>query len=455
MGVLLRGGTLVLKDMLVKADILIENGKIARIGTSIDSGYSKIIDVRGKMVIPGAIDPHIHGREPGLEYKDDFLHTTRAALLGGVTTVLDMPNTVPPVDTPARLAEKISHLQDKSYADFGLYAVLYDYGDDIEARIVELIKSGAVGFKVYMAPTTGGIRPPSFSSIYRALELSRKLGFVVALHAEDWGCVEFFTTKVMKEGGSGLRAYSNARPPLCEEISIDYIASIAKSSGGRAYIAHVSSAESLKIINRYRGFPAKLYAEVTPIHLFFDYEEHEKLGALVKVNPPIRSSKNRRRLWEALARGLVDVVATDHAPHADYEKKKEDFWSVAAGAASIQHSLSLMVSSALEGLVPLTRIVKVCSENPAKIFGLYPVKGSLLPGADADIVVIDPSVEHVVMEDELEYKYKLTPYINWRLRGRIDKVFLRGELVVDEGTLVVKKPPGKFIRWYPAGNLDY
>lgn len=445
MGIVLRGGALVLKDTIIETDILIEDGKISKIGKVVDSGYSEIIDVRGKLVLPGAVDPHVHGREPGLEYKDDFLHTSKAAILGGVTTILEMPNTVPPVDSPSRLLEKKSLLSGRSYADFGLYAVLYDYEDDLGSRIVGLVNSGAIGFKAFMAQTTGNLPPPSFKTVYRALEFSRKLGFPIVFHAEDRECVEFFTSRVLEEGREGLRAYADARPPLCEELSVEYIASIAKSTSGRAYIAHLSAASVLNTIERYRGMSVNVHVEVTPTYLFFDYEEHGKLGALIKVNPPVRDSKNRVRLWEALSRGFIDVIATDHAPHAEHEKRA-DFWKAAAGVASLQHSLPLMVTSAFEGRVSLGRVVELCSENPAKIFGLFPAKGALLPGADADIVVIDPSVEYTVSEESLAYKSRLSPYTGWRLKGRVDKVLLRGELVVDEGKLVVEKPVGKPVR---------
>ncbi len=430
--------------MLVEADILVEEGKIVSVGKSIESGYTKTVDLRGRLVLPGAVDPHVHGREPGLEYKDDFLHTSKAAVLGGVTTVLEMPNTVPPVDSPSRLLEKKSLLSGRSYADFGLYAVLYDYGDDLDSRISELVRSGAVGFKAFMAQTTGNLPPPSFGTVYRALELSRELGFTVVFHAEDRECVEFFTSRVLGEGREGLRAYSDARPPLCEELSIGYVASAARATGGRAYVAHLSVASSLELVGR-RGSRANVYVETTPTYLFFDYESHEGLGALVKVNPPVRDSGNRARLWRALSEGLIDVVATDHAPHADYEKRA-DFWKASAGVPSLQHLLPLMLTSALEGRIPIGRVVELCSENPARIFGLYPTKGSLLPGADADVVAVDPAAEYVVTEESLAYKHRLSPYVGWRLKGRVDKVFLRGELVVDGGDLVIERPIGRPLR---------
>lgn len=445
MGILLRGGVIVIRDFIGEADILVEDGKIVRLGKNIESGYSKVVDVRGRLLLPGAIDAHVHGREPGLEYKDDFTHTSMAAALGGVTTVFDMPNTVPPVDSPARLAEKRALLSSKSYVDFGLYAVLYDYHDDVESRVVELVRAGAIGFKAFLGQTVGGIPPPSFGTVYKAMELSRKLGFVIAFHAEDRGCVDFFTDSVLREGRTGLKAYSDARPPICEKLSIDFVLSIASMTGGRAYIAHLTTATALNEIARFRrSFPG-IFVETTPTYLFFDYEHHENLGTLLKVNPPIRSYKNRKKLWDALSRGIIDVVATDHAPHAPHEKAT-DFWKAAPGVASIQHLLPLMVSSALEGYISLNKVVELCSENPAKIFGLYPVKGTLLPGADADIVVIDPTSEYVVTEDSLAYKHRLSPYVGWRIRGRIDKVFLRGELVVDEGVLVASRPVGRPIR---------
>lgn len=448
MGILIRGGTIVLKDTITVGEVLVDEGKVVRVGKSIESGYSKVVNASGKLVLPGAVDPHVHGREPGLLHKDNFANTTKAAALGGVTTVLEMPNTLPPVDSPERLVEKRELLSSRSFVDFGLYAVLYDYPGDAEKRIRELLEVGAIGFKAFLAQTTGNLPPPSFRSLYVALKLSGELGFPVVFHAEDRGCVEYFTELARGRGLEGLAAYNEARPPLCEELSIEYVASIARATGGRAYIAHLSSSTAFTIVKRYRGSSAKIYVETTPTYLFFDYEEHSHFGPLLKVNPPIRSSSNRRELWAALRSGLVDVVGSDHAPHAPHEKQGS-IWEAAAGIPGVQHVLSLMVHAALEGLIDVGKVVELCSENPAKVFGLYPRKGSLLPGADADIVIVDPSKEYVVREEDLAYAHKLTPVIGMRLRGKVEKVLLRGELVVDDGELVADRPLGTFLsrRW--------
>jgi len=444
MGLLIRGGTLVLKDVVTVGEVLVDEGRVVRIGKSIESGYTKVVNASGKLVLPGAVDPHVHGREPGLLYKDNFASTTKAAALGGVTTVLEMPNTLPPVDSPGRLAEKRELLSGKSFVDFGLYAVLYDYPGDAESRIRELIESGAIGFKAFMAQTTGNLPPPSFRALYVALKLSRELSYPVVFHAEDRGCVEYFTELTQGRGLEGLVAYSEARPPLCEELSIEYIASIAGATGGRAYIAHLSTSTALAIVKRYRGSSARIYVETTPTYLFFDYEEHSHLGSLLKVNPPVRNSSNRRELWAALRSGLIDVVGSDHAPHAPYEKQGS-IWEAAAGIPGVQHVLSLMLHVALEGLIDIGKVVELCSENPAKVFGLYPRKGVLLPGADADIVIVDPSREYVVREEDLAYTHKLTPALGMKLRGRVEKVLLRGELIVDDGKLVTDRPLGTFL----------
>jgi dihydroorotase len=451
-GLLIRGGTLVLKDVVTVGDVLVDEGRVVRVGKSIESGFTKTVNASGKLVLPGAVDPHVHGREPGLLHKDNFANTTRAAALGGVTTVLEMPNTLPPVDSPERLVEKRELLSGRSFVDFGLYAVLYDYAGDVERRIREMVEAGAIGFKAFMAQTTGNLPPPGFRSLYLALRLSGELGFPVVFHAEDRGCVEYFTELVRSRGLEGLAAYSEARPPLCEELSIEYVASVARAAGGTAYIAHLSTATALTIVERYRRASTRVYVETTPTYLFFDYEEHAHLGALLKVNPPVRSSSNRRELWAALRSGLIDVVGSDHAPHAPYEKRGS-IWEASAGVPGVQHLLSLMVHAALEGLIDLGRVVELCSERPAKIFGLYPRKGSLLPGADADIVVVDPSREYVVREDDLAYMHKLAPVLGMKLRGRVEKVLLRGELIVDDGELVVDRPLGSFLTRGGGGRL--
>ncbi|MEZ0394143.1 MAG: allantoinase AllB [Desulfurococcaceae archaeon] len=440
-GVLVRGGTLLLPQGMVEADVKVVEGKVAAIGRGLDpSGVEEVIDARGLLVMPGAVDEHVHMREPGLEYKDDFDHGTLAAALGGVTTVIDHPNTLPPVDSAERLRQKASLLGPKARVDFALLGVLHDGNVD---RFGEILEAGAAGFKVFLGPTTGNIPPPSDANLYRIMELSAKHGTTIAFHAEDNSIVALFTERVRSSGRTDPEAHADARPPLAEELAIAKIGLFARRTGGRALVVHVSSSEALEAIERERANGTRIYAETCPHYLVLDVEDYRRYGPLIKVNPPIRGGDHRRRLLRALAEGRIDTLGSDHAPHAPHEKEG-DVWSAAAGMPGVQTLLPIALDLALGGAMPLEELPRLLSENPARLFGLYPMKGAIQVGSDGDLVVVDPRGETVVTADWLAYKHKLSPYIGRRLRGRIVHVILRGNVIVRDGKYV-GQPVGRFV----------
>ncbi|MCY0867878.1 MAG: dihydroorotase family protein [Desulfurococcus sp.] len=443
MSLLVRNGLVVSPQGLLRVDVRIDEGVVTRIAPHVDSsGVDEVIDASGMLVLPGVIDEHVHMREPGLEYKDDFTHSSRAAVKGGVTTVIEQPNTIPPVDDPGKLASKARLLESKAHVDFALLGVLHDGNLHL---FEDMLAEGAVGFKVYMASTTGDLPPPSDAGLYEILYKSSLTGATIAFHAEDQSLISYFTERVKRtDTATSPSSYIDARPPIAEEYSITKIAVIAKHTGGRPLILHVSSSEALEAILNARSAGVEVYGETCPHYLLFDREDYIRYGSLVKINPPVRGGVHKARLLSAVKKGLIDTVGSDHSPHAPSEKTR-DIWSAAAGFPGVQTLLPSMLDLALRNIIPLTRIPLLLSENPARIWGLWPRKGSIAPGFDGDLVIVDPRGETMVSEEWLEYKYKLTPFIGWRFKGRIRYVVLRGSVVYRDGILA-DKPSGQWLK---------
>jgi dihydroorotase len=441
---LVRGGRVVTGQGILEADVLVRDGLVVALGRRIVADGAEVLDARGMLVLPGAVDEHVHSREPGMTEKEDFSTMTRAAAAGGVTTVADMPNTIPPVDSARRVADKGRDVASRAYVDYALFAALTD--SNVTA-LEEIIGSGAIGFKAYMGPTTGGIGPPSDWSILSALRFSRATGVPVFFHAENGSLIDGFSRELRDAGRSDPAAHSEARPPVSEEVEVVRIARLAAAVGGgvRAHIAHVSAAGTLRILEENREF---LSAEVCPHHLLFTVEDYTARGLTIKVNPPVRTAEHRDALWRGVRSGLISALGSDHAPHAP-EDKEGEVWRAASGIPGVQTILPFAVDSALRGLMRMEDVPRILSENPARILGIYPRKGALVPGADADISVVDPRGRWVVREGDLFYKHpEVSPYIGMEFRGRIVYTVLRGEVIYRDGE-IVGRPGG---RWVTRGG---
>ena len=439
---LVRNGLIVLPEYTLRADVLIEDGVISAIGHDLKGPQgTDRIDASNYLVFPGVVDEHVHMREPGLTHKSDFTHGTMSAAAGGVTTVLEMPNTIPPVEDAGKLIEKRDLLQPKAYVDFGLYGVLHDRNPD---KFEEMVEAGAVGFKIFLGPTTGNIPPPPDGTLYELLLKSAKYSVPLAFHAENNELVKYFTNKVKSTGRTDPAAHTDARPRICEVEAVQRIIAYAEETRGIALIVHMSASKGVKLVKYAKESGVKVYAETNPHYLLLSVDDYGKYGNLIKVNPPIRDRGNQAELWRLLNEGAITHLGSDHAPHTP-EDKSGDVWTSSAGFPGVQTLFPLMLDAALKGMISLNKLPELLSRNPAKLFGIYPRKGGISVGSDGDLVIVDPNSQVTIFKDSLYYKFPQVPYVGWTLKGKIKYTLLRGIIVAEEGK-VVNGPKGTWIR---------
>jgi dihydroorotase len=387
----------------------IENGRIQSVAKFIEG--EKVHRFGTKIVLPAAIDAHVHFRDPGMTQNEDFKTGSMAAIHGGVTCVFDMPNTKPPTTTLSALRDKKRIASSKSMVDFGLFAGVRP-GLDVEALAKE-----AIGFKLYMASTTGELMVPSLESIKKEFAAIAATDKVLAVHAED----ESLRRKDIEED---LEDHLRNRNNECESSAIRKVKVAAK--GCKLHICHVSGKASLPLI---QGVPS-LTSEITPHHLFFDISS--KLGTLAKVNPPLRKREDRHALFQALKDGVFDMVVSDHAPHA-MEEKKEDFDYAPTGMPGVETMAPLLLNLVKERHMDLSGVVRRLSERPGEVYGLK--KGRIAPGYDADLMVVDMTHSTIIKADNLHSKCGWTAYQD--MPGVFPQaVFLRGQLMVENGSQV-------------------
>lgn len=430
-------GKLVLHSGIIEADILVEDGKVVAIGR--DLRGDSMFNARGKLIFPGVIDEHVHMREPGLTYKDDFKNGTKAAAAGGVTTVLEMPNTKPPVDSAKRLIEKAQLLTPKAHVDFGLYGVIHNANAQ---KFEEIVEAGAIGFKIFLGPTTGNIPSPDDGTLFEVLEKSAKMNVVLAFHAENGDLVRYFMEKFRHRNDPAV--HTNSRPSICEEESIRKLMLFSRETGGRVHIVHMSAKEGVRILREARSRGINMTGETNPHYLLLSRKDYKKFGTSIKVNPPIRGEEDREELWRAVNDGTITALASDHAPHSR-EEKEGDIWTAAAGFIGVQTLFPLLFDASMKGLMDLGRLAYLTSEGPARLFGLYPRKGTIAPGSDGDFVIVDPKAEFTITEEWLYAKHPITPFIGWKLRGKVVATILRGNIIAEDGK-VVEAPSGSWIK---------
>ncbi len=435
----IHGGTIVNENAAIAASLAIARERIVAIGTPDTMPPARdTIDATGLHLLPGVIDPHVHFREPGLEYKEDWGTGSAAAACGGVTTVFDMPNTEPPTGTREALALKQARAAEKSVVDYGIYGLLDERNlDQLEA----LAADGVIGFKLFVGNTTGNLPCPSDGAILEGFEIIARLGLRCTVHAEN-SPILFWRERAMQAvGRTDVLAHLAARPDVCALEALNRVAVFAEWTGARVHIAHESTRLSLPYIKAAKARGIDITVETCPQYLFLTTEDMFKPnGSVLRVNPPIREPGHGTPLFEALLDGTIDMLATDHAPHLPEEKLRPNVWDCGCGFPGVETSMPLMLTEVNAGRLTLQQYVRASSANVARAFGLYPRKGVLQVGADADIAVVNLAKRGLITPQRLHSRSKVTPFADRAVQGLPVMTLVRGRVVMRDGEVIA--PPG-------------
>ncbi len=424
--ILVHGGVIVTPSDTFRGDILIVGDTIARIAPEIRDTDARVIDATGLHILPGLIDAHVHLRDPGATHKEDFTSGTRAALAGGVTTILDMPNNPVPTTRRAALDEKRALARSKATCDYGFFV-----GATEENTSLGIGDWGVVGVKLYMGATTGDLLVTDFATTYHHFTAPHHLPFVV--HAEDNEALKFFAHDPSRT------RHSAKRPPVSAALAVSRALALAEETGRQLHIAHLSTAREIELVKEARARGVNVTCEVTPQHLFLSTDEEEGLDAFGIVNPPLRSPDDVHAMWENLSD--VAMIATDHAPHAIEEKQSAQ---PPSGMPGLETMLPLLLTAASEKRLSLQDIAQLTSRNPARVFHLKR-KGEIAVGYDADLTLVRLDEEYI-LQKPWQTRCNWSAFEGKRVRGKTLRVFLRGQKVMQEGEILAEPGTGKEIK---------
>src|SRR3954469_17492424 len=429
----LHGGTVVNGRTRFAADVAIRDGLVLAVGAaSAMPAARETVDVTGLHVLPGAIDAHVHFREPGYTHKEDWQTGTAAAAMGGVTTVFEMPNVEPPTATPAALALK-QQAAKKAHVDYGLYGLLAE--DNID-QLEGLIKGGVAGFKCFMGNTFGNLPSPSTGAMLEGFEIIARHGLRIALHAETASIMAWREKRLQAAGRNDPLAHLASRPAVVAVEAVSRAAVLAEWTGARIYILHISSAEELRPLREAKARGVEITGETCPHYVLLSSDDYARFAGIIRVNPPVREARNQQPLWDALADGTIDVIATDHAPHSPEEKTRNDIWTVDCGFPGVETQMPLMLNEANAGRFSISDYVRWSAANVAKLWGLYPRKGVIQPGADADIAVVDLAREWTIDDAKLQSLSRITPFHGRHVKGLPLHTLVRGRFAMKDRQLI-------------------
>jgi dihydroorotase len=436
---IVKNGTIVSPQASLRGHVLVQDGKVLEVLARDDLPPAReTIDAAGLHVLPGLIDPHVHFRSPGLEYKEDFETGSLGAAAGGITTVIDMPNVQPPTSNVEGFQAKVAAAQGRSYVDYGIYAVLVEGNMD---QILPLAEAGVVGYKIFLGETVGNVPAPPDGEIIEAWRIMAGTGLRCGVHAEDNGVVLYLRKKLQAQGRRDPLAHLESRPAVAEAEAISRAILFAREARSKLMIYHMSSAEGVELLRRGRADGVDVMGETCPHYLLMQADDMVRLGlgTLLKVNPPVRAKEHGEALWRGLLDGTIQVIGTDHAPHTPEEKMAGDpmgdIWTAAAGWPGVETNVPLMLTQVNAGRMTLKHYVKVQSEGPARAWNLWPRKGNLGRGADADMTIVDLHKEGRIDKDRLHSKSKVTPFHGFRVKGLPVYTVVRGTVVMKQGEI--------------------
>src|SRR6187401_3779591 len=453
MSILIKGGTIVTATDQYVGDVFVEGDKIMTIGSALSMPADKVIDAKGKYVLPGGIDVHTHMDMPfgGTTSADDFESGTIAAAHGGTTSIVDFAIQYRGQTLHHAMVTWAKKAEGRAVIDYGFHMIVTELNDQVEGEMDALVRQGVTSFKLFMAYP--GVFMLDDGSIFKALSRTGKNGGTICMHAENGDVIDVLVKKALAEGKTAPKYHALTRPPRAEAEATHRAIALAEIADVPIYIVHLSAAEALEMVTeaRDRGLPA--YAETCPQYLFLSYDNYEEpgfAGAKYVMSPPLRAQATQDRLWRGLAFNDLQAISTDHCPFCMKEQKvlgEGDFSKIPNGAPGIETRMSLVYDGGVRtGRLSLNRFVELTSTSPAKIFGLFPRKGTIAPGSDADIVVFDPNRTQRLSAKTLHMNVDYNPYEGREVTGVNETVISRGRPVIEDGVFVGRKGGGSFLK---------
>ncbi|WP_295764063.1 dihydropyrimidinase [uncultured Oscillibacter sp.] len=451
MRTLFKGGSVVSGRGVRRADLLVEGEKVVSLGRGLKAEADRTVDVTGCVLFPGFIDAHTHFdlEVAGTVTADGFASGSRAALRGGTTTVIDFacPDKGEPLAGGlARWREKAGG---KTFCDYGFHMTIDDWGEDIRRELPEMFAQGISSFKMYM---TYPAMMLGDRDLYRALKELKALGGICGVHCENAGVIDGMAAEAAARGELSPASHPRTRPPYLEAEAVGRLLRIAQAAQAPVVIVHLTNGEALDEVRRARKRGQTVYVETCPQYLLLDeelYAQEDFLEAARYVcAPPLRARKEQDELWKALRRGEIQTVSTDHCAFTLEQKAlgREDFRKIPGGLPGVETRGELMWSFGVaRRRIGAARMCSLLSEDPARLYGLFPRKGILQPGSDADIVVYDPSGGHIIRAEDCVSAAGYTPYEGFAADGGIRQVWLRGRLAVEEGNVLETDPRGRYM----------
>ena len=428
--ILIRNAKIVNEGNIFEGDVLIENQFITEIASKISakSSSTKIIDAEGNYLIPGIIDDQVHFREPGLTHKGTIFTESRAAVAGGITSFIEQPNTVPNATTQELLEEKYKIASEKSFTNYSF--MMGGTNDNLE-EILKTNPKNVAGIKLFLGSSTGNMLVDNEEVLEKIFSSTPML---IAVHCEDETTIKNNLEKFTAEYGEDIPASAH---PLIRSAEACYISSskaiaLAKKTGARLHVFHVSTAKETELFsNKIPLEDKKITAEVCIHHLWFTDKDYEKKGNFIKWNPAVKTEEDKNALWEALLDDRIDVIATDHAPHA-LEEKKQKYAKAPSGGPLVQHALVAMFEMFHQGKISIEKIIEKMAHNPAKLFKIEK-RGFIKEGYFADLVILNAGLPFTVKKDNLLYKCGWSPFEGTTFKSRITHTFVNGNLVYSNG----------------------
>lgn len=450
----IKNGWVVTPENTFKGGVAIENERFVSIGSddTLPPGKEEI-DAKGNHILPGIMDGHVHFREPGLTYKEDFGTGSTAAVSGGVVMVVDMPNTIPPVTGPEQVLEKQRLAEEKSLVDFGLLGVLVQSNAD---QIHPMARVGVLGYKIFFGETIGNLPFPDDGVCTEVFPAITESKLPLCIHAENRPIMAHYLSRLKAEGKNSPVYWESSRPYICEAESVAHALFFAETYGTKLHVLHMSSKQAAWMVRDAKAKGLRVTSETGPHYLLRESKDMATVGSLLKMNPPVRTKDHGEVLWHGLLNGYVDMIATDHSPHTLEEKGsdlygrllKPTIWDCISGFCGVETGPALILTEVNKGRLTLNHYVRLTSENPAKVWQIYPQKGALRLGSDGDITIVDMDKEGVIDVNKLHSKNKASPWHGWKVKGIPVSTIVRGHIQMRDGE-AIGKSIGRMVRPNP------